>query len=203
MAVTSFKPRLSRLSPRDMWNNHWWYSSGNIFYNAPYPSGNGLPNCTCYSYGRVAEINEKFLDNLGVHGNGGTWIDEVSSDYEVGQEPQLGAIACYGPSSTSPSTAVGHVAVVEEIHENGDIVTSNSGYHRDTSAYPQGTEYKDPRYFWIETCPKDLNYRANWMLGSDYQYNFQGFIYASGKPKFITKKKGLKVWQMCRPYKLW
>lgn len=53
--------------------------------------------------------------------------------------------------------AAGHVAVVEKISENGDIITSNSGYRSST-------------YFWTETITKNSGYARS-------GYIFQGFIY--------------------------
>lgn len=50
----------------------------------------------------------------------------------------------------------GHVAIVEEIKENGDIVTSNSAW--------QST------FFWLMDLQKSNNYNFS-------GYTFQGFIY--------------------------
>ena len=50
----------------------------------------------------------------------------------------------------------GHVAIVEEIKENGDIVTSNSAW--------QST------FFWLMDLQKSNNYNFT-------GYTFQGFIY--------------------------
>ena len=52
-----------------MQGNPWWYSNDNIFYAAGY----GLPNCTCYSYGRYAEARGDWADLPS--GNGGDWYD--------------------------------------------------------------------------------------------------------------------------------
>lgn len=158
-----FVPRLSKVG---MLGSKYWYSDTNPFYpvgGEPY----GLPNCTCYAWGRFWEITD-IVPSLPT-GNGGQWWGDVTG-YETGQLPQLGAVLCFD----QPGQA-GHVCIVEQILDNGDIVTSNSGYSRN----PGG--YDDPLYFWTETNPVSTNYRAPWEVSGGYV--FQGFIYQSGTPK--------------------
>ncbi|MBR4320016.1 MAG: CHAP domain-containing protein [Oscillospiraceae bacterium] len=84
------------------------YFSGNIFYQCGY----GMPNCTCYAYGRAKELlgHEPSLS----HGNADEWwgYNINNGYYPYGSEPKLGAICCWAGQ---------HVAVVEAI--NGDTVT--------------------------------------------------------------------------------
>ena len=47
-----------RLTSEGMLNNFHWYS-GNPFYRAGY----GLPNCTCYAFGRFWEIGDPNSDH--------------------------------------------------------------------------------------------------------------------------------------------
>lgn len=94
-----------------------YYTSKNIFYN----SGYGMPNCTCYAFGRVYEIlgNEPDL----CHFDASEWYDynKEHGCYKYGQTPKIGAVACWNYSSG------GHVAVVEAISED-KIIMSQSGY---------------------------------------------------------------------------
>lgn len=124
-----------------------------------------MPNCTCYAYGRFAEIKGEFAA-LPTR-NADKWFDIAKSSFETGQTPRLGAIACWrGPVGGSYS---GHVAVVEEIYENGDFLTSNSGYTRDP-------DKMDSQYFFTYYCDKNSGYLGSgWMKRRDYI--FQGFIY--------------------------
>ena len=82
-----------------------YYTSDNPFYKAGY----GMPNCTCYAWGRAYELLGK-KPNL-CEGNADTWYSYNKSGkyYSYGQEPKLGAIACWSGQ---------HVAVVEEIKGN-------------------------------------------------------------------------------------
>lgn len=162
----------------------YWYSNTNPFY----PSGYGLPNCTCYAWGRFWEISEQsgqpHVPTL-PSSNGGEWWDDVSG-YEKGGEPKLGAVACY----SQPGQA-GHVAIVEEIDAEGNCRMSNSGYSRD----PGGVD--DPQYFFMSTNPKQNGYLAEWQISGGYV--FQGFIYnpyacASVTPPTPSKKKEMPLY---------
>lgn len=73
--------------------------------------------------------------------------------YERGKTPKLGSIICFDKKG-----GYGHVAFVEEIKKNGDILTSNSGY--------SGSR------FFTKTLKKSNNYKYS------NAYTFQGFIYS-------------------------
>ncbi len=102
-AAEIYVPRLTAPSTSSK-----YYTSDNPFYNAGY----GMPNCTCYAWGRAYELLGK-KPNL-CEGNADAWYgyNKSGSYYSYGQEPKLGAIACWSGQ---------HVAVVEEI--NGDTLT--------------------------------------------------------------------------------
>lgn len=120
------------------------YYSDNIFYKCGY----GMPNCTCYAWGRWYEL-------LGTKpklytGNAKTWYPKGESydGYKRGQTPKLGAVACWSNSGA------GHVAIVEEIYSDGSILTSNSAW-KSTN-------------FYTKKIKKGYNFG---------NYKFQGFIY--------------------------
>ena len=151
----AFVPRLLTSTPTPMAGNPWWYSSGNVYYNAGY----GLPNCTAYAYGRFAEIANQFipdLGGLGIHGDAKSWWSDTQN-LNKGSVPALGACICWG---TSDPQFGGHVAIVEEVYANGDITTSNSAYN--------GT------YFYTQYLRRSENYYVSYHGGV---YYFQGFIY--------------------------
>ena len=167
-----------------MLNNKYWYGS-----NPFYQTGYGLPNCTCYAWGRFWEITEQ-SGVTGVtpalsHGNGGDWFDYTQDGYPRSEEPALGSVICF----SQPGEA-GHVAIVEQILDNGDIITSNSGYSRS----PGG--WNDPKYFWTETNPKSTGYRSSWELSGGYE--LQGFIInpdaCSGHYQPTTRKRKMPLY---------
>lgn len=145
-----------RLNSDGMYLNPKWYSQ-----NPFYQSSVGLPNCTCYCWGRFWEISDP--QNIGINrpnlslGNGKQWWDynKDNNIYDYGQTPKLGAILCFAPPDGS--TRYGHVATVEQIFSD-HIVTSNSDY--------------DGRYFYTETLYPDGNGKYHHDI-----YTSQGFIY--------------------------
>ncbi len=144
----SFQSRLS-MTPE---NAPAYYTTLNPYYT----SGYGMPNCTCYAYGRAYEILGK-KPNLSL-GNAQEWWDynKRNNYYPSGKTPALGAIACW----KSASGTIGHVAVVEAI--NGDTVTTSES----------GWNYK---YFWTtKRSASSSNF------SSSEGYTFQGFIYILG-----------------------
>lgn len=131
-------------------NNPFFF---NPRYNAFAGTAYGPPalthNCTWYAYGRFAEILGK-RPALPT-GNADQWYRTCTA-YKKGRTPKVGAVVCWRYSNGS----FGHVAVVEEIKSNGDIVTSNSGW--------RGS------HFWMQTWTKASGYQGNGSI-------LQGFIY--------------------------
>ena len=159
-----------RLTDEGIRGNPYWYGS-NPFYVAGY----GLPNCTCYAWGRFwEEAGRDYRPNLST-GNAEDWYNH-NDGYERGSQPALGAVACW---ADGPFSGDGHVAVVEQINPDGSIVVSESAWN----AY----------FFKTETL-----YPPSYLPASGYR--FQGFIYnphSGGQPVGFGKK----IWYYKR--KLW
>ena len=114
-------------------------------------NGSVLPNCVGYAWGRFMEIlgsTPKLCT-----GNASDWYGAKQDNYERGTEPRVGAVACWSRGNG----VSGHVAIVESVHEDGGITTSNSDYGSGRKFYMEGGE--------------PPNYK------SDTRYTFQGFIY--------------------------
>lgn len=128
-----------------------YYYADNPFYQ----SGYGLPNCTCYAWGRFYELSGT-RPNLSL-GNAEDWYG-YSDGYSRGQTPRLGAVICWRRGVVGDdSDGAGHVAIVEQINADGSIVTSNSAY--------------GSTLFYTQTLTKESGYTWN------DAYTFQGFIY--------------------------
>ena len=144
--AVSFTPRLDSSG---MEGKFYWYSQ-NPFYPAY-----GLPNCTCYAWGRFWEISDHTGDGSNrptlPTWDAGEWFADAT-DYQRGQTPHLGAVICWSDNDGG----AGHVAIVEEIDANGNITTSNSAW--------------GGSYFYTETVYKSSGYNIP-------GYTFQGFIY--------------------------
>lgn len=113
-------------------------------------TGSVLPNCTGYAWGRFCE--EQGIHNCKLsRGNAGNWYDK-NDGYRRGSTPKLGAVICWYDTK-----GAGHVAIVEKVYDNGNILTSNSAYN-------------GKRFY-----QKQLTRVSNYFMGATY--HFQGFIY--------------------------
>lgn len=155
-----YTPRLTAPSKSD--KNFIHYSKGgyNTCIMIDKSTGSVLPNCVGYAQGRLLEILGAKSVNWKLPAcNAEDWIETAQNNgFKTGMTPKLGAIAVFRAGTThNGSDGAGHVAVVEEIKSNGDIVVSQSAYG--------GTE------FYLSTITK----------ASGYMYNsnrpFLGFIY--------------------------
>lgn len=137
-----------RLNDNGMLNNPYWYSR-----NPFYPEY-GLPNCTCYCWGRFWECSDPNVEYINRPtlslANAREWYGYTADGYQRGQTPQLGAVMCFDGGVQG----LGHVCTVEEIYSDGSVLTSNSA--------DGGT------YFYLDTYPPDYSHSV---------YRFQGFIY--------------------------
>ena len=142
--MATYKPRLSAPSK----SNNYFYKD-NIFYQCGY----GMPNCTCYAFGRWYELlgtKPKLCTQ-----NAENWFN-YNDGYSRGQTPKVGAVICWRKGKANYSAdGAGHVAVVEQVNADGSIVTSNSNW--------KGTN------FYTKT------FKPPYSLGGTYV--FQGFIY--------------------------
>ena len=171
-----------RLTSDGMQGNPYWYSR-NPFYLAGY----GLPNCTCYAWGRfweIGDINHDYSNRPTLStGNAEDWYGYTADGYERGQEPRLGAVACW---ADGPFSGDGHVAIVEEINPDTGVITcSNSAYG---GSYFYVTHLSPPNYL------------------PAAGYVFQGFIYnphSGGVPWWYGNKAWiLKKWWWHREQEL-
>lgn len=105
--------------------------------------------CTGYAWGRFMEIlgDTPKLSTA----DAGMWYGYSQDGYQRGQTPKLGAVACW-----SKPGAAGHVAIVEEIHDDGSITLGQSGYSSPN------------RFFTGQGSPPNYYHSP---------YVFQGFIY--------------------------
>lgn len=118
-----------------------------------------LSNCVGYAVGRFNEIGGygccKYLKPV----NAENFI-QYADGLEVGQTPKLGACMVWKKGATlSNSDGAGHVAIVEKIISDTEIVTSESGWGSSTP-------------FWTKTRKKGS---GSWGVGTGY--TFMGFIY--------------------------
>lgn len=160
--MMTFVPRLTR--PKA--GNKYYIRKANGGYsnavlgNPTDKECNVLSNCVGYAYGRFNEIGGykacKYLAPVNAE-----QFMSFKGTCEVGQTPKLGACMVWQKGATlSGSDGAGHVAIVEKVISDTEVVTSESGWG-------------DKRVFWTQTRKKGSNGR--WGCGSSYK--FLGFIY--------------------------
>lgn len=168
--MAKFTPRSSAPSTS---NKNFLHTSAGGYNKCILISGKScLPNCVGYAWGRWREI-------LGAaptlsRNNAENWWGYTADGYKRGQTPKVGAVMCWRKGAVgNGDDGYGHVAIVEQVKSNGDVIASESHYG--------GTRWR------LTTYTKASNYR----LGS--AYNFQGFIYLPGTvtttSNTITPKK--------------
>ena len=147
------------------YNNQFFFSgSYNAFVGSRFGPTSAYHNCTWYAFGRFSEILGRKAELP--TGNAGTWYRNCTA-YKKGKVPKPGAVAVW----TYSDGGAGHVAVVEEVKSNGDIVTSNSAWNGGSpSGKPSNASSAGYPYFYMETRTKASGYNSGRMV-------FQGFIY--------------------------
>lgn len=121
-----------------------------------------LPNCVGYAQGRLLEIMGAKAPNWKLPAcNAEDWIDTAQNNgFKIGSTPKLGSVIVWqAGKSHNESDGCGHVAVVEEIKSNGDIVISQSAYG--------GTR------FYTKTITKASGYKYS----ADSRWKTLGFVY--------------------------
>lgn len=134
-----YEPRLTAPSSKIS-----YYSSKNNVY---FQRGSGMPNCVAYAYGRIYEMNGE--PPKITRGSASDWysMNKRNHYYDYGQEPKLGAVACWS----------NHVAVVEKINGDGSVTLSESHWHG--------------RYFNTVTYKNMHNHYGQKFYGYIYTYN--------------------------------
>lgn len=98
-------------------------STGDINYyssnNSMVKYGYGLPNCTTYVHGRFAELG---ADESKLCLGDAKLYYSFNDGFKRSNTPKVGSIACYNGGT------YGHVAIVEEVYDNGTMLISESDY---------------------------------------------------------------------------
>lgn len=141
-------------------------------------NGSCLPNCTSYCRGRWLEILRGPSRLSG--GNAEDWWNNAADGYERGQKPKVGAVICWRKGRLwNESDGCGHVAIVERVKANGDIVTSESAYG--------GERWRTRTY----------TKKSGYYLAPGYE--FQGFIYIPVTFKLEKKKYSTGTYRVSAP----
>ena len=167
-----FEPRLVAPSVDDL---HWiktTYGGYNKCILIDEETGQVIPNCTGYAWGRFLEEQGITDCNLS-RGNATVWYGNTSDGYRRGNKPRLGAVICYSGGTDDK----GHVGIVEQINNDGSIVISESAYNgyyfRTRTVYPPFYNYVNHTWQGFIYPDEDFGYikknKFKWILFSKYQ----------------------------------
>ena len=142
------------------------------------PDCDVLANCVGYAVGRFNEIGGYGCCKYLMPVNAERFVN-YTGGLQTGTTPKLGAVMVWQKGATlDGSDGAGHVAVVEQIHSDGSITTSESGYN--SSA------------FWTQ---RRTNANGRWGAGNGYK--FLCFIYQpeeqESEPNTATKKSVAEI----------
>lgn len=173
-ATTQFVPRLTRPEAGNKYyitKDAGGYSNA-IKGNPTDKDCNVLSNCVGYAYGRFNEIGGygscKYLTSTNAEN-----FMQYKGSLESGMTPRLGACMVWQKGATlNGSDGAGHVAIVEKIISDTEVVTSESGWG-------------NPTPFWTKTRKKG---DGNWGSGSEYK--FLGFIYNPAVKDGVPQSSG-------------
>lgn len=137
-------------------NGGW---NGSVQGSPTHKDCNVLSNCVGYAIGRFNEIGNygscKYLSPV----NAERFIEFNNTGLTVSQNPTLGACMVWrGGNTLDKSDGCGHVAIVEQIIDNNEVVTSESGWGSSTP-------------FWTQARKRG---NGNWGMGNGL--TFLGFI---------------------------
>ncbi len=149
-----------RLNSAGMDRNTFY--SQRSWFNPFWTNGTNGGNCTWYAWGRTFEAQPNNRPTLS-YGDAWMWWNG-STGYTKGSTPKVGSVIVYPQHEYMP---IGHVAVVEVIHENGDITISESDWGWTT------------KYFGTKLLRKSQNY-AYYPSGACPPY---GFLYCYDEPE--------------------
>ena len=116
-----------RTTAPESWNNYYYNAAYNPYtYETYVRNANLIGECTWYVWGRAYEIlgyrpnisNRYAKDFYAYNLNSGA--------YPYGNEPKLGAIACFAPHNHAHWT--GHVAIVEAVGTDGSVILSEFNF---------------------------------------------------------------------------
>lgn len=124
-----------------------------------------MANCVGYVHGRVIEIAGKAVEAVISRGNACTFYDHNDGLERSPSVPVLGSIMVWESKGSNP---YGHVAIVEEVYSNGDVLASASNY--------KGTWWYTSRF------TKASGYR---LTSSKSTYTFRGFVYMPSEIKKV------------------
>ena len=116
-----------RTTAPESWNNYYYNASYNPYtYETYVRKANLIGECTWYVWGRAYEILGHWPNISNRYAKDFYAYNLNSGAYPYGNEPKLGAIACFAPNNHAHWT--GHVAIVEAVGGDGSVILSEYNF---------------------------------------------------------------------------
>lgn len=127
-----FKKRTTQPDTNDKNYMNYKYGGYNTSCVINTNTGYVLANCVGYCQGRLLELLNCNKTNWTLPAcNAEDWMDIAKQNgMQTGVDAKLGAVICWKQGNTwNSADGAGHIAIVEEIKDNGDLVVSSSHYN--------------------------------------------------------------------------
>ena len=116
-----------RTTAPESWNNYYYNAAYNPYtYETYVRKANLIGECTWYVWGRAYEILGHWPNISNRYAKDFYAYNLNSGAYPYGNEPKLGAIACFAPNNHAHWT--GHVAIVEAVGGDGSVILSEYNF---------------------------------------------------------------------------
>ena len=116
-----------RTTAPESWNNYYYNAAYNPYtYETYVNKANLIGECTWYVWGRAYEILGHWPNISNRYAKDFYAYNLNSGAYPYGNEPKLGAIACFAPHNHAHWT--GHVAIVEAVGTDGSVILSEFNF---------------------------------------------------------------------------
>lgn len=116
-----------RTTAPESWNNYYYNAAYNPYtYETYVRNADLIGECTWYVWGRAYEILGYRPNISRGHAKDFYAYNLNSGAYPYGNEPKLGAIACFAPNNHARWT--GHVAIVEAVGGDGSVILSEYNF---------------------------------------------------------------------------
>ena len=116
-----------RTTAPESWNNYYYNAAYNPYtYETYVRNADLIGECTWYVWGRAYEILGHWPNISRGYAKDFYTYNINSGAYPYGNEPKLGAIACFAPHNHADWT--GHVAIVEAVGGDGSVILSEFNF---------------------------------------------------------------------------
>lgn len=179
-----------------------WFGDHNPWLGGAYDMFKNKGNCTNFAYCEMSRLmgKQSKLPTFNAYcSSGKNWYDNCPKTFKKGKTPKLGAVIVYKHKGKNS----GHVAIVQEIKSNGDLVLSMSGWKSfiwktRTVKKSDGYVYSDYKLLGFVYCPVEFEneqvVKGNTYTGEFPKLPVRGYFKKGDKGKEVVKLQRFLNW---------